>query len=507
MLIIPVERKINWRRPPWVTLALILLNFLTFFYCRQYDARLMEQAASVYQQEDLLTLEVPVFEDYLHYRQTSLHDASAEKLLQAVEQLREAGKLDLLTGRLLSDTDFYHYALDHGDDYWSEAVFRHWQQERAQLQQDYVEQASSKRQGLTPGDLHAWNLISYQFLHGGWAHIIGNMLFLFLIGFTVEQALGGLRYLFAYLLSGVLAGLVHVAFEWGSLVPLVGASGAISGLMGMYLAIFGRKQIRFFYFVGFYMGYLRATALLMLPVWLGKQLYDYWASSETHVAYMAHVGGLVAGALLVWLLGRSWLQVREEFKAPQEDEAELRFRQAYATALKAVSRMDFAQAQLQLGALWKRHPERLELLEQLYQLAKLRPDLPAYAERTHELLAAYLRKGASRALVRIWRDYMALANAQQPLPAELHKQVFFAALKATDLQAAEMVFGHLQQADNPLFHEEACRLLMEACQRLNLPAKVRRYRQLMDGTMVDAVPAERAPADALPDMDTPIPFN
>jgi len=162
-----------------------------------------------------------------------------------------------------------------------------------------------------------------------------------LLGFTVEKALGPGRYLLAYLLCGVLSGLVFTAFSLGSPVPLVGASGSISGLMGMYVAIYGLQKIRFFYFIGVYFNYFRAPALAVLPVWLGKEIYDYWFAGATGIAYMAHAGGLIGGAALVWLLGRSVLQVRETFFEPEEEEQDERFTTAYAQAMGSLGRMEF----------------------------------------------------------------------------------------------------------------------------------------------------------------------
>src|SRR5690606_35880873 len=126
-----------------------------------------------------------------------------------------------------------------------------WLARRVPIQEELIGRLSAFRFGLVPARLDVYTLVTYQFLHGGWGHIIGNLLFLCLLGYTVEKALGPGRFLLAYLVCGVLSGLMYTGFSLGSQVPLVGASGSISGLMGMYVAIYGLRKIRFFYFIGF----------------------------------------------------------------------------------------------------------------------------------------------------------------------------------------------------------------------------------------------------------------
>ena len=161
---------------------------------------------------------------------------------------------------------------------------RLWLEQRGDIQTQLMDRLSANQLGLGPAEFSLYTLITYQFLHGGWGHIIGNLVFLFLLGFTVEKALGAGRFLLAYLLCGALSGVVFTAFSMGSHIPLVGASGSISGLMGMYVAIYGLQRIRFFYFVGVYFNYFRAPALAILPVWLGKEIYDYWFAGATGIA-------------------------------------------------------------------------------------------------------------------------------------------------------------------------------------------------------------------------------
>ena len=184
------------------------------------------------------------------------------------------------------------YWLDYPDDDTGD-----WQAARQQFEQQR-DQISSYRFGLIPADITPLTLFSHQFMHGSWGHVLGNMAFMMLFGFALERRLGALRLLGFYLVGGGCAGLGYALIQLHSNTPLVGASGAIAGLMGMYLAVYGVRTIEFFYSLGFYFGSFRAPALIVLPLWLGKEFVGAIAYDD-NVAYMAHAAGLVAGVLVI----------------------------------------------------------------------------------------------------------------------------------------------------------------------------------------------------------------
>lgn len=494
MLIIPLERPINWRRPPWATLMLIVLNLLVFSLYQSQDQARLEQAVAHYLQQDglqqdglqqdWLTLDAPVYEAFLE-RQIALHNDQSTAALEQFRDLMQNQQRDFAAAQLLMDRDFYAYVQAQGAQLFPTAVLVRWQADHAQIKADYLDKISLNALGLIPAELQLSSLVSYAFLHGGWGHLLGNMLFLFLLGFTVEQALGAGRYLIAYLLCGVFSGLIYAAFNAASAMPMVGASGAISGLMGMYVAIFGLQRIRFFYFAGVYFDYFKAPALAVLPVWLGKELYDYGFAGATGVAYMAHAGGLITGAALVWLLGKSWLQVKSSFFEPDEDAQEVQFRHAYGVAMASLSRFDFTRAGVQFDALAKRYPNRPELFEHRYHLARLNPAKPTYRECSRSMLSRFLQQGQLEPALDLWREYQKLA-ADRPLQAEDYNRLLFACLKQGRVSDAEKVFEsllrrHQSQPDlqSQLLVQEACRLLLDAYSKQAVKAKVEHYRQLL----------------------------
>ena len=479
MLIIPAENAINWKRPPWVTLGLIMACLLVFLFYQGGDSRKLEQAVEHYLEVDLHELEAPAYEDYLQRQIQFGGEEGRIHELQQFQQLREENENFWLAINLLMDREFYQYLVLNQDVIWAPAERAHWREYRSVIEQDYLQKLSANQLGLIPADLSLSTLITYQFLHGGWGHIIGNLVFLFLLGFTVEKALGPGRFLIAYLVCGALSGLVFTAFSSGSHIPLVGASGSISGLMGMYVAIYGLQKIRFFFFLGVYFNYFRAPALAILPVWLGKEIYDYWFAGATGVAYMAHAGGLIAGAGLVWLLGKSWLQVREEFFEPEEDEQDARFTTGYAQAMASLGRMEFDLARRQFEALREHYPDRHILLEHLYHLAKLRPDLPQYRDLARELMNDTLSRRQPEQMIGIWQEYLSKGESHQPLAAEDHNRVLFLSLKQHDLKAAEKAFERIRSTGNDVLTAEACRLLAEEFEKLQMTPKALHYRQLL----------------------------
>jgi membrane associated rhomboid family serine protease len=144
-------------------------------------------------------------------------------------------------------------------------------------------------------------LFTSMFLHGGWMHLFGNMLYLWIFGDNIEKVMGAGRFFIFYIVCGLAASFTHIAFGGGSTVPAVGASGAISGVLGAYLVLFPRNQVR----VLTRGGIMSVPAIVVLGLWIVIQAISGIGSmantTETGgggVAYMAHIGGFVAGLIL-----------------------------------------------------------------------------------------------------------------------------------------------------------------------------------------------------------------
>jgi membrane associated rhomboid family serine protease len=149
-----------------------------------------------------------------------------------------------------------------------------------------------------------WTVVSSMFTHGGWFHLIGNMLFLWVFGNNIEDAMGHVRFIVFYLLCGVAAAAAQVLMSPSSIVPMVGASGAISGVLGAYLLLYPRVRVHTLVFLGFYATTIALPAYVMLGYWALLQLVGGLGSLTTvhgggGVAFFAHLGGFLAGIVLI----------------------------------------------------------------------------------------------------------------------------------------------------------------------------------------------------------------
>jgi len=143
--------------------------------------------------------------------------------------------------------------------------------------------------------------VTSMFLHGGWMHLLGNMLFLWIYGDNVEDAMGHARYLVFYLLCGIAAIFVQALSNPDSPYPIIGASGAISGVLGAYLLLFPRARVLTLVLLPFFFTTLRMPAMLLLLLWFAVQLISDLAipDGSASVAFRAHIGGFLTGMLLV----------------------------------------------------------------------------------------------------------------------------------------------------------------------------------------------------------------
>lgn len=160
--------------------------------------------------------------------------------------------------------------------------------------------------GMVP---EPFTLITYQFLHGGWWHLISNMLFLWVFADNIEDAYGHAAFALLYLTCGVLAALAHVATAPYSAAPLVGASGAVSGILGAYLVLFPKARVWILLFLRLP---IRIGALWVLGGWFGLQILSWWMArdSDSGIAWGAHVGGFLAGAAITYAIRRRlWMRL------------------------------------------------------------------------------------------------------------------------------------------------------------------------------------------------------
>ena len=157
---------------------------------------------------------------------------------------------------------------------------------------------------LTSGNQHTF--FTNMFLHGGWGHFIGNMWILFIFGDNVEDRMGGIRYFFFYIITGLVAGFTHFILYRHSPAPAIGASGAISGIMAAYMFLFPRSKIISFVPVFFLPLLIPIPAFIYIAIWFAGQLFSgtyhlLFSPSVTGIAFWAHIGGFLSGLALYTL--------------------------------------------------------------------------------------------------------------------------------------------------------------------------------------------------------------
>ena len=387
MVIVPAEHPLDWKKPPVITLLLILLNLLIYFAYQGDDSARRAEAVRVYLDQDLLSRERPLFSASLERREHLADDQ--RRTLEALPRQRLAWLVlaDLEFGHELRTLPAYQQDAD-----WQAA------RDRAEAARNRL---SSLRFGFIPERFTLQGLFGSMFLHGGFWHLAGNMVFLFIFGFALEAALGRAMYLGLYLFSGLCSGLLWWALD-PSWVPGIGASGAISGLMGMYIGVYGLRQIRFFYWLGPLLGYFTAPALWILPLWLGKELFGLLRAAD-QVNYYAHIGGLLSGFAAIWLpraLGR--MPVDEAYLAKEDPDAP--FKRTLAALDEQIGRFALDRAAARGAELLRQFPGRPPLIERLYGVAKGRQDRALMSETLRQLFTLPPSPAADALLRRLAED-------------------------------------------------------------------------------------------------------
>jgi len=362
VLILPLPAAPNWRRPPWVTLGIIVLCSFIYLFLQLRDGPIEHQAYGFYYSQGLDQFELPRYLD--HLRQTG-------RAKQADELKAHRASKDLTLLRMQADADFMRRLHNNEIVKRDEPRWPQWKKARAKFE-DLLGQSFTDRFILKPANPTWYSLLMHMFMHGSIYHLLGNMVILFIVGYTVEAALGSWRYLAFYLLSGLGATSADLILRSDSFVATLGASGAIAGVMAMFVVIYGLRKIRFFYFVIFYMGTLQASALLVLPVWLGKELLQKAMNPGSNVNYYAHFCGLLTGALLAMLFRwrRGW-QTADHVLA-EENQAETRKQIAQAELL--LTQLQFESAARLLARLVEQDAHNGKLLADFYQAAKMQGD-------------------------------------------------------------------------------------------------------------------------------------
>ena len=175
-----------------------------------------------------------------------------------------------------------------------------------------------------PGPPHVWlTLLTSMFMHAGFWHLGGNMLYLYIFGNNIEDILGPVKFILFYLASGFMAHALHIASDPGSTIPTIGASGAVSGLLGAYLIAYPRARVLTLVFLGFFIRMAVLPAFVVIIMWFVIQfifgLASLGGAAEGGVAWFAHIGGFLGGIALIYAMaGRTIWHLRHVGGGPRE---------------------------------------------------------------------------------------------------------------------------------------------------------------------------------------------
>lgn len=168
-----------------------------------------------------------------------------------------------------------------------------------------------------PAAIPAWGtLFTSMFMHGGLLHLGGNMLYLWIFGDNIEDAMGHVRFIAFYLICGIAAAMSQALLNTGSEIPMIGASGAVSGVLGAYLLLHPKTSVRVLLFFGFFVNVVHVPAMIVLGVWFAGQLFSAILTpvDQPGIAFAAHIGGFVAGLVLVPLFKHKYVPL---FQTPE----------------------------------------------------------------------------------------------------------------------------------------------------------------------------------------------
>ncbi len=413
-MFLPLDRKLDWHNPPYITLALIAINMLIFIIYQTNDTDKFNNAYNYYMNSTLYEYELPA---YINYLKNNSQTDKANKINSVLQNKNKPHNLQLIIINMLADGNFKKALEQNHIIKPDNKNYKHWKQLHEQF--DFkLNHITGYRYALFASEPEFLDFFTYQFLHADWSHLIGNMIFLFIFGFVLESALARPIYIASYLFAGVGSGLFYIYLDPNNASASIGASGSISGLVGMYTVIFAFRKIKFFYYLLVYFNYVKAPAIILLPLWL---LYDLslqlWGPSN--VNNLAHIGGLLSGALIAFLIKHFTNLINIDYVNESDDSN--KYLSDYNKALDLVSKLEFEKASLIFQNLYAANPNDVNVQFQLYTISKHNPTSEMFHVQARNLLSITKSDQESiKNLYTIYLEYTQLAS-----PPRLDEDILF----------------------------------------------------------------------------------
>ncbi len=406
MIIIPLDRKLEWHNVPVVTFGIILINILCYFLWQSGDDQRYVQAMDYYAESGLGDIEWKYYLKYISQH----HPAEAEPLPKESDAYLQYSLIvqdDGYMKKLLSDQVITPDNAEYPD----------WKKKREQFDR-LLSKVVYINWGLRTA-LPRWDsLLGHMFLHGGVMHLLGNMIFLLAVGFLVEGAIGHVAFLICYLLVGLGSAGFDFVFRANDFTPSIGASGAVAGLMGMYTVLYWKKRIRFFYFVFVYFDYVSLPAIALLPLWIGNEIFYILVYPDSYINYFAHLGGLLTGAMVasvMRLLHFPMIQENDESGLGTAD-----FCQRLERAQSLCDRLEYRRALPVLSQLHAEQPENVPVMMLLHEAARIDAQGDVFHRVSQRLLSRPVLDSADKELRKeVFRAYFKHARPAPRLNRQL----------------------------------------------------------------------------------------
>ncbi len=395
MLIVPIASKSENKHLPYCCIALILLNVFVLFFLQSGDDAIYERAQQYYSDSGLYKIELKSYRQYLV-------DAGEEN----VPSLSSEQGSQELASRMFSDRAFRE-RLEQGLVITkNKKNYSEWSEKRKEYK-GIIGKTFISRFGYSPSENNFLGMFTCMYLHGGVMHLVGNMVFLWLVGAILEAAIGAIPFIVLYTVTGICASALFGFIYPMNPGPLVGASGAIAGLMGAYGVIFGLRKITVFYSLGFYFDYARLPALALFPVWVANEFFQLYSNAGSNVAYVAHIGGLLSG-VVIGAGYRQWFQNKiEGLFVAEEKKSELE--STIEKAMAHLSALDLKKARNDFDRVLQQDPDNTIAIKQIYFIDKSSPASDALHTSAHRLLDHLLRTNPSEYLT-IFNEYRNIAE-------------------------------------------------------------------------------------------------
>ncbi len=371
LFLLPIHEKISLARLPVATVLISLALCLTFIFFQLDDKTVREEAKKLYYDKGIDKIELP---QYIRFARRHMHVDVYYKIIEGLRH--DVVKTEELYWAQHSDPIFQGELAKGNIINETHPKYREWRKLRREYE-FLLSKDHAFSYGFKSAQPSLLDLGRSFFLHGSWQHLLGNVIFLFFVGMNLEILIGSFVFVLSLAVIHTMTVCVFGYLYPFSLIPLIGASGGIAGLLGIHALMYRFKKIDFFVNILFYFNTLKLPGMIVIPLWLGWELLEYYLHPVSSQSYSSHLSGFVTGLLIGALLYRMKYGSQGQSSKGQERKF-LDFQSQYNRALDHLSELNFPQAKRILFELHENYPQNQEVLFNLFNVTKIEPSSDDY---------------------------------------------------------------------------------------------------------------------------------